>query len=291
MMFVKEIHMKSFLRNHNLIAGILLMFIFTWPIDLANAGLLHFKVPYVISITFGWGIIFASLIMTSLALGKDGIVRLIQRFLIWRVGWMWYLAAFLLLPTIYLSAVLIHAAWTGSPIDFSTVAAHIIFGASANLPTFILPFFIFDFLTNGEEMGWRGYVLPRLQAKYSALVSSVILGAIWGLWHLPRYLAPENSSSFALGTLKIFAEAILYTWIYNNTKGSLLLTTIMHATGNTAGVFLPMANTLSGSNLGVLVIAIVIEVMIAVLVTVVAGPEKLSHGEDKQVQTYSYAHL
>jgi len=291
MMFVKEIHMKSFLRNHSLIAGILLMFIFTWPIDLANAGLLHFKVPYVISITFGWGIIFASLIMTGLALGKDGIVRLIQRFLIWRVGWMWYLAAFLLLPTIYLSAVLIHAAWTGSPIDFSTVAAHMIFGASANLPTFILPFFIFDFLTNGEEMGWRGYVLPRLQAKHSALVSSLILGAIWGLWHLPRYLAPENSSSFVLGTLKIFAEAILYTWLYNNTKGSLLLTTIMHAAGNTAGVFLPMANTLSRSNLGVLVIVIVIEVMIAVLVTVVAGPEKLSHSEDKQVQTYSYAHV
>jgi len=121
------------------------MFIFTWPIDLANAGLLPFKVPYVISITFGWGIIFASLIMTGLSLGKEGIVKLLQRFLIWRVGWIWYLTAFLLLPTIFVSAVLINAAWTGSPIDFSTVAAHMIFGASAKLPTLLLPFFIFDF--------------------------------------------------------------------------------------------------------------------------------------------------
>ena len=281
--------MKNFLRNHSLVAGILLMFIFTWPIDLANAGLLPFKVPYVISITFGWGIIFASLIMTGLSLGKEGIVKLVQRFLIWRVGWMWYFAAFLLLPTIYLSAVRINAAWTGSPIDFSTVAAHMIFGASSNLPTFVLPFFIFDFLTNGEEMGWRGYVLPRLQTKHSALVSSLILGAIWALWHLPRYLSPENSSSFVLGSIKIVTEAILYTWLYNNTRGSLLLTTIMHTVGNTAGVFLPMANTLSGANMGVLIVVIVIEVMVAVLVTAVAGPEKLSHSEDKQVQRYSYA--
>lgn len=283
--------MKNFLRNHSLIAGILVMFIFTWPIDLANAGLLPLKVPYVISITFGWGIIFASLIMTHLSLGKEGLAKLIKRFLIWRVGWIWYLTAFLLLPTIFVSAVLINAAWTGSPIDFSNVAAHMIFGAPANLPTFILPFFVFDFLTNGEEMGWRGYVLPRLQAKHGALVSSLILGAIWAFWHLPRYLAPGNSSSFLLGTLKILADAILFTWLYNNTRGSLLLTTIMHAAGNTAGVFLPMANTLSGSNMSTLGFVIVIEVLIAVLVTVVAGPERLSHREDKQVQTYSYAQV
>lgn len=229
--------------------------------------------------------------MTGLSLGKKGNVKLVKGFLIWRVGWIGYLAAFLLLPTIYLSAVLINAVLAGSPIDFSTVAAHMIFGASAKLSTFILPFFIFDFLTNGEEMGWRGYVLPRLQAKHSALVSSLILGVIWALWHLPRYLAPENTSLFVLGTLKILAEPILYTWLYNNTKGSLLLTTIMHAAGNTAGVFLPMANTLSGSNMGTLVFVIVIEVLIAILVTVVAGPERLSHREDKQVQTYSYAQV
>jgi membrane protease YdiL (CAAX protease family) len=288
-MSVKEIDMKTFLRNHGLVAGILLMFVFTWPVDLANAGLLPFKVPYVISITFGWGIIFASLIMTGLSLGKEGIVKLVQRLLIWRVGWMWYLAAFSLLPTVYITAVLINAAWTGSPVDFSNAAAHMIFGASAKLSLYILPFFLFDFLTNAEEMGWRGYVLPRLQIRHSALISSLVLGAIWALWHLPRYLAPGDSGSFVLGTLKILAEAILYTWLYNNTKGSLLLATIMHAAGNTAGVFLPMANTLSGRNMGALVFVIAIEVLIAGLVTVVAGPENLSHSEDKQVQRYSYA--
>lgn len=259
------------------------MFVFTWPIDLANAGLLPFKVPYVISITFGWGIIFASLIMTGLTSGKKGIAKLIKGFLIWRVGWIWYLTAFFLLPIIFLSAVLINSAWTGLPIDFSTTAAHMIFGASAKLPALVLPFFIFDFLTNGEEMGWRGYVLPRLQAKHSALISSLILGAVWALWHLPRYLTPHNSGSFLLGTIKILADAILYTWLFNNTKGSLLLTTIMHAAENTAGVFLPMANTISRKNIGVLVIVIVMEVLVASLVTLAQGADRLSRSEDKQM--------
>ena len=162
-------------------------------------------------------------------------LAVVKRFLIWRVGWKWYLAAFLLYPAIFVSAVLLNAAFTQTPMDFSTVAAHRIFGASASLPMFILPFFIFDALTNGEEMGWRGYVLPRLQAKHSALVSSLILGVVWGFWHLPKYLAPGNTGSFALGMVKILADAVLYTWLYNNTKGSLLLVTFLHAAGNTGG--------------------------------------------------------
>jgi membrane protease YdiL (CAAX protease family) len=105
-----------------------------------------------------------------------------------------------------------------------------------------------------------------LQAKHNALVSSLILGLIWGFWHLPKYLAPGSTGSFIAGMVKILAEAILYTWLYNNTKGSLLLATILHASGNTAGVFLPIANTVSGNNMNVLIIAIALEILAAVLV-------------------------
>ena len=82
----------------------------------------------------------------------------------------------------------------------------------------------------------------------------------------------------------MFVAAVLYTWLYNNTRGSLLLTTIFHAAGNTAAVFLPMANTVSGSNLSVLIIAIVLEILVVVVVTVIAGPARLSRSEPKQVQ-------
>jgi len=275
----------EFLKRNSLVAGILLMFLLTWPVDFANSGLLQFRVPYVISITFGWGIIIASVIMTGLTLGKSGVITLLRRFLIWRVGWKWYAAAFLLYPAIFTTAVLINAVWSQSPIDFSEVMAHKIFGASANLPTFILPFFIFDFLTNGEEMGWRGYVLPRLQAKHSALISSLILGVIWAFWHFPRYLAPGNNSSFIWMVIKVLADAVIYTWVYNNTKGSLLLTTILHAAGNTAGVFLPMATTLSGEHMDVYVTAIIFLIIIAAAVGIRTGSETLSHTEPKQVQS------
>jgi membrane protease YdiL (CAAX protease family) len=274
----------NWLCRHSLVIGIVLMFLLTWPIDLANAGVLPFQVPFAVYILLGWGFILASLIMTGSTLGKGAVIALLKRFLLWRVRWQWYLVAFLFYPALFGFAVLLNAAFTQTPIDFSTVMANQIFGTPASLPVFILPFFVFDALANGEEMGWRGYVLPRLQAKHSALVSSLILGAVWGLWHLPKYLAPGDRGSFALGMVKVLADAILYTWLYNSTKGSLLLTTVFHASGNTAGVFLPMANTASGSNMGALAFAIALESIAVIAVTGIAGPARLSRTEPKQVQ-------
>ena len=121
--------------------------------------------------------------------------------------------------------------------------------------------------------------LPRLQAKYSSLTSTLILGVIWGFWHLPKYLAPGNTGSFGWMMVKVLADAVIYTWLYNNTNGSLLLTTIMHAAGNTAGIFLPMANTRSGEQMGVYVLVVVIEIIVAVLLAAVSGPKRLSKNE------------
>jgi hypothetical protein len=85
--------MKETLKRYSLILGILLMFLLTWPIDLSNAGVLPFQVPFIIYIFLGWGFIFASLIMTGLTLGKEGVINLLKRYLIWRVDWNWAGAA------------------------------------------------------------------------------------------------------------------------------------------------------------------------------------------------------
>jgi membrane protease YdiL (CAAX protease family) len=279
--------MKSstgFIQEHSLIIGILLMFLLTWPIDLANAGVLPFQVPFIIYLFLGWGFIFAALIMTGLTLGRDAVIALLKRFLIWRVGWKWYLVAFLLSPAIQFSAIYLNSAFTRAPIDFSTVFAYKIFGPSANLPLLFLPFLISDAITNGEEMGWRGYVLPRLQAKYNALVSSLILGVIWGFWHLPKFLMPGNTSSFGLFLVRIIAVAVIYTWIYNNTKGSLLLVTLFHAASNAGGVFFPIGNTASGENMGAFIIQVGLEIVIALVVLIYTGAERLSRTEPKQEQ-------
>ena len=276
--------LTGFLKRYSLVIGIILMFVLTWPIDLAHLGLLPLKVPFVIYILLGWGFGVASVIMTGLTLGKDGVIALLKRFLIWRVGWKWYLAPFLLAPALIVGGVYLNAALTSVPPDFSTVMAYKIFGKSAYLPLFILPFFMVDFIANGEEIGWRGYVLPHLQAKYGALTSALILGVIWGFWHLPKYLTHWDTVSFAWFMAHTTIVSVLYTWLYNGTKGSLLLVTLFHAASNATGVFMPMANTVSSGNMGAYIIFILLEMAAAIIIVIVTGPEMLSRTEPMQEQ-------
>lgn len=277
-----------FLRRHSLIGGIVLMFLLTWPIDLANAQILPFRVPFAMYILVGYGFIIAALVMTRVTLGQNAVVSLLKRFLIWRVRWTWYLVALFLLPIIYTLAVFLNSLLNNSLPDFSSVFAYNIFGPSANLPLLILPFFLFDAITNGEEMGWRGYVLPRLQENYSLLISSLILAVVWWFWHLPKFLAPENGASFGLYFFETLPKAILYTWIYHHTRGSLLLVTLFHASGNTAGVFFPVANTVSESNVIGLVLVIGILFLIATGVVLSDIPAWLSRKHHASLKELFY---
>lgn len=256
----------EFLKRHSLVIGILLMFALTWPIDLANSGILPIQFPFIMYLFLGWGFIVAAVTMTRLTLGKSGVISLLKRYMQWRVGWKWYVAALLIPTGLIALGVYINAALTGVAPDFSTVIAHKIFGEAAYLPLFILPFFLVDLISNGEEIGWRGYVLPRLQAKYSALISTLILGVIWGFWHLPKFLSHWDAASFAWFMAHTISVAFLYTWLYNGTKGSLLLVSLFHAASNTAGVFLPTANTVSGENMGAYIIYVLLEATAAILV-------------------------
>lgn len=276
--------LTAFLNRHSLVLGIMLMFLFTWPIDLANSGILPFQVPFAVAVLVGYGFVFASILMTWLTLGREAVIGLLKRFLIWRVGVRWFFIALLLFPAVQVSAVILSIALTKSPADFTMVFAHKIFGPTASLPLFVLPYLLFEVFTNAEEIGWRGYALPRLQARHNALVSSLIVGVIWGFWHLPKFLAPGNTSPFIWFMVKVPLEAVLYTWIYNNTKGSLLLTTLFHAAGNTAGAFLPIASTAAGTNLNTLLIVIALEALAAIVVTLASGPAQLSRKEIRQVQ-------
>jgi membrane protease YdiL (CAAX protease family) len=274
----------EFLKRYSLAIGIPLMFALTWPIDLANSGILPIQFPFIVYLFLGWGFGVASLIMTGLTLGKEGVITLLKRYLHWRVGWKWYLAALLLEPLLIVLGVYGNALVTGVVPDFSKVTAYRIFGEGATLWLFVVPFFLTDLIANGEEMGWRGYVLPRLQADYSALTSALIVGVIWGLWHLLKYLTHWNTLLFALSMIHAMAFAVTLAWLYNNTKGSLLLVAMMHASSNTAGLFFPMASTVSSENLGAYVGWVLLEVVAAVIVVWISGPARLSRTEEKQMQ-------
>jgi uncharacterized protein len=275
---------QTFFQRHALLIGIILMFLLTWPVDLANAGLLPFQVPLAAAIFVGYGFVIASLLMTGLTLGRDGVIRLLRRFLIWRVGWNWYAVAFLLIPTLSLVGLLLDAWLRQTPLDFSRVLAYEMFGASVNLLLLVVPFFLFDAIANGEEIGWRGYILPRLQVKQSALTASLIIGLLWGIWHIPKFLGHWDSVAFAWFMVDVMAKSVLLAWMYNNTKGSLLLVTLFHASFNTVGVFLPVANTITDGNLSARIIITLLEVMVAVVVISQTKTERLSLTVPRQVQ-------
>jgi len=90
-----------------------------------------------------------------------------------------------------------------------------------------------------EDFGWFGYLLPRLQAKWNALASSLAVGVFWGLIHLGNWLLPpgnpKRDDSFWAFALQIILASILYAWLFNNTGGKLLPVTLAHAMSNTVG--------------------------------------------------------
>jgi membrane protease YdiL (CAAX protease family) len=264
----------AFLQRHSLAMGIVLMFALTWPFYAA------------LGLFVGYGLALAALIVTSLTLGREGVGELLRRFLIWRVGVQWYLVILLGPAILALAAIGLNAVLTGASPNFDNVYARQIFGTSSHLGYLVVPFFLVDALANGEELGWRGFVLPRLQARHSALVSSLILGFVWGLWHLPKFWAAGEPESLALAIVHNMALAILFTWVYNNTQGSLLIATLFHAAMNTAHVFLPVAASAS-DDLTRSLISIGIELVAALVVALAAGPVQLSRPGPVEAQAVS----
>jgi len=136
----------------------------------------------------------------------------------------------------------------------------------------------------GEEIGWRGFALPRLQATRTAFDASVLLGVLWGLWHIPLYfvagtgqfetLRAGTDPAFAIGGFVgwTIGLSVLFTWLFNQSRGSLLVVILFHAAVNLA-VFLP---ALLGSTGLVSLLNVAVTWIVAVIVTVRFGRATLT---------------
>ena len=180
-----------------------------------------------------WGALgpcLAAFIVTALTVGRRGINNLVSRMVQWRTGIVWYLLALLGPVFLFLLAVSINSITTG---DWSALRQ---FGSSDEFPRFgILTLWLFHIFTFGfgEETGWRGFALPRLQQRYNAFVATVILSLFWALWHLPTFFyRPGYSSMDLFGIIgwlfSIMMGAVLLTWLYNSTRGSVLIVSLFH---------------------------------------------------------------
>jgi CAAX protease family protein len=209
--------------------------------------------------------------------GKAGVRKLLRRLLMWRVGVGWYLAV-VLLSTLALGAVGLSILLGGDTPDLDvTISAVVI--------TFLL--FIFPGSAGGEEIGWRGFALPHLQADdRSALGASVVLGVVWGVWHLPLFLIGADIRPigvFPAWVLLTVAASVIYTWMYNGTGGSLLIVVLYHAASNLPlTIFLePLEDQIAQPFL----IYVALTILAAAVVVAATGPEHLSRTHTKQVAT------
>lgn len=197
---------------------------------------------------------------------------------IWRVGGRWYLVVLIGFPVVFVGAsTAIYAVLTGYEPDI---------GVLPERAWIVLFFLTFQILHAGlgEELGWRGFALPRLQDRYNALIASLVIGFFWALWHLPLFFQPDSYQA-QMGPLiylvDTFTLSILFTWLYNSSGGSVLLAVLFHGVFNTTLVLYPYEADLDIAEFPFLLGASrsVVMLVLAVLVVVVYGGRKLTNRE------------
>jgi len=177
----------------------------------------------------------AAVILAAIEGGRKSVGELLRRGLVWRAGLRWWATAFLYLAPLAAAAVYVGVLVSSKTFDWSVLR-----------PIYqVLPMMIVLIILAGlgEEFGWRGFLLPRLQRHHNALISSLIIGFFHSIWHVPLFLVEGTAQygwaqqvgfipSFLGYSAFVIAWAIQLTWFFNNTRGSVLLVAVVHGAGN-----------------------------------------------------------
>jgi uncharacterized protein len=221
--------MKAFINKYQIIIFFTLTFIFSWFPWYAGIA------PEVMAM----GPSIAAFIIVIILGGKQGFLDLIRPFGRWRASLgLWAIAIFG--PAVlYLIGLGAHLLMGGKAPPFIMIKEEL------NLiPLYLVMVVLMPWNGPvGEEFGWRGYALPKLQNKYGPLIASLVIGTIWGIWHLPSFFAPQGVVGaiaaevgmifILLYTLGTIANSIFMTWLYNKSKASALIAGIIwHAAIN-----------------------------------------------------------
>lgn len=245
--------LKQLMTRHPLIAFFILAFGGTWilllPVVLGKngTGFLPFTLPTIAIIvlfllaTFA-GPTLSAFVMTALTSGKDGVRHLLRRYVQWRVGIQWYFIA--IFGFLFLDVLSAGIASGGTILPAIIQQWPLIF--TSYLPLLLTVNFIIPL---GEEPGWRGFALPRLQEKYGPLLGTFILGTLHGLWHFPTFFIGGGigvGTSFSFPTFGLFlvgaiALSMAFTWVFNNVQGSLLIMILLHGANERTDPFFQQA--------------------------------------------------
>jgi membrane protease YdiL (CAAX protease family) len=246
-------NLRAWIKCHQLVAYFTLAFAGTWimiiPLLLSQRGMGLITLPDAGAFFFYFlatytGPFLSAFVVTGLVTGRPGVRLLLKRIVLWRVGVQWYALILLGYPLVMLVGIIVMLGFT--PLAGIAQKWQLFF--TAYIPA-ILVGMLFPGL--GEETGWRGFALPRLQMGYGPLAGSLILGFLHAMWHIPAYFVrgmitngPFDPNIFIANTFAIMASTIVWTWIFNNTRSSVFIAILLHATSNAAGALVTQLATL-----------------------------------------------
>jgi uncharacterized protein len=245
---------RSLLARHPLVSFFVMAYAFTWIVwspwvlGQDGAGLLPIEISqaatgYLNAAAILAGPTLAAFIMTATIEGRAGVRHLLGRLVLWRVGIRWYFFALIGVPLIMLVGTIVYSG------NLPKLGA---LGGPSYLVSYLATFVLVTVLGGPlfEEIGWRGFALPRMERLHGPLLASLILGVLWALWHLPEFLVPSWAASsggggivgITLFTLTAITFTIVITWVFNNTRASVLLAILVHASidafgGTLAAIF------------------------------------------------------
>lgn len=263
------------LRRHSLTVFFVLALGATWAVWIPRAA----GVPTgIIAELSTWIVALAAVLAAALTGGRDAVKDLGARLLRWRVGLRWYLLVILGPVVFALTTAGVFIALGGT---WSQAVPGFLTGNLALLPLFILLTAVTDGL--GEELGWRGFALPRLLLQHTPWSATLILAGLWALWHAPLLWTQGRvlyGQPWWLFLLDIAAKAMIFSWVFLRTRGSVLIAVLLHASNNVFGVSPVVSAT---GSLTLPVIAVGLEWVLALIVLTRARPSFFQPVSDPEV--------
>jgi membrane protease YdiL (CAAX protease family) len=219
--------MKNTISQYTLIAYFVMALLFSWIA--VTPLILNPKLPIELFQIFGAlaGPSLAAWIVIAITSGGTGIREFLKRYIQWRAGIVWWL--------IVLFGVLIALNVVASLILGLTIWTEFFNNLGLILPTYLITLIVGVILGPlWEEPGWRGFALPHLQQRFGPIVGTIILGVMWAVWHIPGYIGGWMTSAFIALVVYCVGFSFVMTWVYNNTRGSILLMILFHSSSNAA---------------------------------------------------------
>ena len=219
----------SFIKRYPLVTYFVLAYALAWIL-----------IPLVVSVSVVFGLValfgpaIAAIIVTGVVNGRLGVKQLLRRVVQGPAGLKWIVVALGLPLLVSGMVVVLNAALLGKPIAIVPNEA----------PVFTL---IIGLLVIGEEIGWRGFALPRLQERFNSLTASLILGGLWAAWHLPNAFIPGLEfylTAFPVFLIYVVSMTVLFTWLANLTRSSVWIAWLFHAAINVSAGFLFIGDNL-----------------------------------------------